>query len=213
MSDVIEIVDQSNLVSVEEGGTLVEISAPGPQGPTGAQGPAGPQGAQGAPGADGITEEQADALYVPLARTLTAGSGLTGGGDLTANRSFALSANQLTHVLGTTIDGGGSAIETGAKGFIYVPFACVITGVTLLADQAGSIVIDIWKDTYANHPPTDADSITAAAPPTIAAAVKSQDNTLTGWSKNVAAGDVLRFNVDSCTDIQYCTLILTVTKS
>ena len=84
---------------------------------------------------------------------------------------------------------------------------------TALADQTGSIVVDIWKDTYANFPPTDADSITASAPPTISTATKAQDATLTGWTTSIAAGDILRFNVDSVTSIQRVTLSLKVTKS
>lgn len=110
------------------------------------------------------------------------------------------------------IDGGGSAIATGIKGDLEIPFACTIQQVTLLADQTGSIVVDIWKDTYANFPPTDADSITASAPPTISSAVKSQDATLTGWTTSVAAGNVLRFNVDSASAIQRVTVALKVAK-
>lgn len=111
------------------------------------------------------------------------------------------------------IDGGGSTITTGIKGDLEVSFACTILQVTLLADQTGSIVIDIWKDTYANYPPDVADTITAAAKPTISAAVKSQDTTLTGWVTAVAAGSTLRFNVDSAASIQRVTLSLKVKKT
>ncbi|GAI81671.1 unnamed protein product, partial [marine sediment metagenome] len=86
------------------------------------------------------------------------------------------------------IDGGGSAIEAGEKGHLEVPFACTIERATLEADQEGSIVVDIWKDTYANFPPTDADSITSATPPTITTAQKYEDSTLTGWTKALAQG-------------------------
>ena len=109
------------------------------------------------------------------------------------------------------IDGGGSTLTTGIKGDLEIPFACTITSVTLLADQSGSIVVDIWKDTYANYPPTDADSITAAAVPTITTATKSQDTTLTGWTTSVTAGNTLRFNVDSVTSLTRCTVSLTAT--
>jgi hypothetical protein len=111
------------------------------------------------------------------------------------------------------IDGGGSAITTGEKGHLEIPFACTIQRVTILADQSGSIVVDIWKDTYANFPPTDADSITASAPPTISSAQKAQDSTLTGWTKSIAAGDILAFNVDSCTTITRVMISLKVAKS
>jgi len=111
------------------------------------------------------------------------------------------------------IDGGGSAITTGQKGHLEIPFACTIKQVTLLADQSGSIVVDIWKDTYANFPPTDADSITASAPPTISSAQKSQDSTLTGWTKSISSGDILAFNVDSCATITRVTISLKVERS
>ena len=111
------------------------------------------------------------------------------------------------------IDGGGSAITTGIKGDLEIPFACTIAQATMLADQSGSIVVDVWKDTYANYPPTDADSITASAPPTITTAAKSQDSTLTGWTKAIVTGSTLRFNVDSCTTIERCTLALKVSKT
>jgi hypothetical protein len=96
---------------------------------------------------------------------------------------------------------------------VVVPFDCTITGVTLLADTSGSVVIDIWKDTYANFPPTDADSIVAGANPLISAATKSTDTTLTGWTKTLAAGDVLRFNVDSVATITRVSLALAVTRT
>ncbi|HRO02416.1 MAG TPA: hypothetical protein PLS69_02275 [Terricaulis sp.] len=112
------------------------------------------------------------------------------------------------------IDGGGAAITTGVKGDIGpFPFACEIEEVTALADQSGSIVIDVWKDSYANYPPVDGDSITASAPVTISAAVKSQNATLTGWNKSIAAGDTLRFNVDSAATIQRVTLTFKLRKT
>jgi hypothetical protein len=111
------------------------------------------------------------------------------------------------------IDGGGSAITTGEKGHLEIPFACTIDRATLLADQSGSIVIDVWKDSYANFPPDDSDSITASAPPTLSSAQKSQDSTLSGWTTSISAGDILAFNVDSCSDIERVTLSLKVTKT
>ena len=111
------------------------------------------------------------------------------------------------------IDGGGSAITTGIKGDIEIPFACSINQVTMLADTSGSIVVDIWKDTYANYPPTVGDTITASAKPTISAATKSQDATLTGWTNTISAGDTLRFNVDSASTVTRVTISLKITKS
>lgn len=110
------------------------------------------------------------------------------------------------------IDGGGSAIETGLKGFIEIPFKCEIQRVTMLADQSGSIKVDIWKDTYANFPPDNADTITGANEPEISATTKDQDATLTDWTKAIAAGDILAFNVDSAATIEKLTIVLKVKK-
>lgn len=111
------------------------------------------------------------------------------------------------------IDGGGSTITTGVKGDLYVPFACTIDDWTLLGDQSGSIVVNVWKDTLANYPPTNADKITASAPPTIASATHAHSATLTGWTTAIAAGDTLRFNVDSITTLTRVTIALKVTKT
>ena len=111
------------------------------------------------------------------------------------------------------IDGGGTALTTGIKGGVEVPMKCDIDRVTMLPDQSGSVVVDIWKDSYANYPPTDADSITASAVPTISSATKSQDSTLTGWTKAITAGDILYFNVDSITTITWVLVSLKVSRS
>jgi hypothetical protein len=116
--------------------------------------------------------------------------------------------------IGFAIDGGGEVVTTGLLGTgLAIPFSGTIESVTLLADQTGSIVIDIWKETFANYPPTVADSICASAKPTLSGAAKSEDTTLTGWTTSIAAGDVLRFNVDSASTLQNVTLILKVTKT
>jgi hypothetical protein len=136
---------------------------------------------------------------------------LVDGRDVSADGAI-LDATKVSCIT-VIIDGGGSAITTGIKCDVEVPFACTINQNTLLADQSGSIVVDLWVDTYANYPPTDADSITAAAPPTIAAATKSQDATLTDWTTAIAAGKTIRYNVDSCTSITRVTLSLKVTHT
>lgn len=110
------------------------------------------------------------------------------------------------------IDGGGSAITTGEKGHLRIPFKCEIQRATLLADRSGSIVVNIWKDTYANFPPTVADKITSSAPPTISGAVKSEDATLTNWTKTIDTDDILAFNVDSAATIERIVLALKIKK-
>jgi hypothetical protein len=99
-----------------------------------------------------------------------------------------------------------------------VPFACTIVEARLLADRSGSVVVDVFRTTYANYDagathPVSGDKITASAPPTIASATKSQDTTLTGWTTSLAAGDILAMNVNSATTIQEVSVYLRIKKS
>lgn len=111
------------------------------------------------------------------------------------------------------IDGGGSEITTGVKGDLIIPFGGRITEWTLLADQSGSIVMDVWKDSYGNYPPTSTDSITGSAQVSITSNVKNQSSTLTGWTTTIAANDILRFNVSSISTITRVTLTLDIVKA
>jgi hypothetical protein len=115
--------------------------------------------------------------------------------------------------LGAVIGSGEVPVPLGVAGDLEVPFDCTITSSRLFADRTGSIVVNVWKDTYTNFPPTVAGKITASTPPTISSAAKSQDTTLSGWTTALAKGDVLRFNVDSVATIQRVTLSLAVRKT
>jgi hypothetical protein len=149
--------------------------------------------------------------------TLTSPVDLISGTDII----FAAGANSLTiaskankyATLNVVIDGGGSAITTGVKGDVVVDFPCTIEQWTILPDQSGSIVIDIWKDTYGNYPPVVGDSITASAKPTLTSTTKAQSGVLTGWTTSVVAGDTLRFNVDSITTVTRVTLALRLKRT
>jgi len=142
----------------------------------------------------------------------TAGPGVS---QVAARRDHIHSSGTVsfTDAIEVVIGDSVNTITTGVKLDLEIPFACTINRVTLLADASGSIVIDIWKDVYANFPPTVADTITASAKPTLTSAQKSQDSTLTGWTTAIVAGDTLRFNVDSVSTVKRVVLSLKVTRS
>lgn len=120
----------------------------------------------------------------------------------------AMNAALRPAVITVVLDGAGAAIPAGMKVDVQLPFACTIQGWTMLADQVGSIQIDLWRTSYANSPPNVGNTITASAKPALANALKGQGTALTGWSLALSAGDVIRFNVDSATTLQRVTFAL-----
>ena len=102
--------------------------------------------------------------------------------------------------------GGGGAILTGIKMDIVFPAALTLREYYVYGDQSGSMVTDLWHCTYAEFDnaahPVVGDTICAAAKPTIAAAHKTKDDTLSGWSKNVLLGEVWRLNIDSLSNFK-----------
>lgn len=104
-----------------------------------------------------------------------------------------LSNDAKTVTIGITIDGGGSVVTTGIKGYRSFPVPATIIGWRLLADIAGDVEFDIALDAFASYPPTT--SIVAAAPPELVAVDSDEDTTLTGWTTAVAAGDVFGFEI------------------
>lgn len=137
-------------------------------------------------------------------------AGTTGALKKTAANTWALD-DGTTDILFAK-DNGGDVIGTGVVGDIHVPFACTITGVYVYCDQTGDLVLDLWKDTHGNFPPTVDDTITASAKPTLSAAVKYSDATLTGWTTSIAAGDIIRVKVDSVSTITRFTLAIRVKR-
>jgi hypothetical protein len=140
-------------------------------------------------------------------------SGLTGIEVSGSYPNFALTNTIRKGSFGITIDGGGSAITTGQKGYITIPYDCTITGWEILADVSGSIVVDVWKDTYANFPPTSGDTIAGSEKPTLSSAVKNQDNLLSTWTTSVSANDIIAFNVDSASTLTRVNLTIKVLKT
>jgi hypothetical protein len=143
------------------------------------------------------------------------GSNLSGLGSIAVGAGTIPNVNLGTKygVIEVVIGNRSDTPSTGIVGDLYIPFACTLTANTLLADQSGSIVIDIWKVAYASYPETVTNTITASALPTLSSALTSQDTTLTGWTKTISAGDCLRFNVNSATTLTQVVLALNYTRT
>lgn len=138
---------------------------------------------------------------------LTGGTG-SGGGTVT----------HPDRVIVFEFDNGGLVLPVGLTTIpVMVPFAHTVKSAQGVAfDTAtglaptGSIQIDVWRDSYSAYPPTVGDSITAAAKPTITAANKYSDSTLTGWSTSGAAGSYYVAQVVSVSGVVAAAFYLTV---
>lgn len=97
--------------------------------------------------------------------------------------------------LQVVIGNGTDVIATGDYGKMEVPFACTLSRWTILAEETGDLDVRVDKDVYANYPPTAADSICAAACPSVSNANKGQSSTLTGWTTTISEDDILSFVV------------------
>lgn len=166
---------------------------------------------EGTAGAGAPSLTQSSALWqFPLANVSVADSAtVINTGDLTDRRTYLNTTP--TGAIKVLFDGAGTALPTGVYGYVSVPFACTITGWRLLAKESTSVVIDVWKQTFANYPPTDADRIAGTEKPTLASAIKNEDTALSTWTTAVAAGDVLGFEVESAT-ASWAELTLSYTK-
>lgn len=202
-------------------------------GATGRTGPTGPTGITGPPGfgPTGAAGISATGTTGPTGTSFTGPTGVTGPVGATGplgsptGPTGALGALGPTGQTGSTgpsqligvnfvIDGGTSTLATGLKGWLHFDFPFVISEVTLLADQAGSIKVDIWKCTYTQYDagathPVAADTICGATgssgPPQVVSGVKSQVTTgtgMTGWTTQVNADDILAFDIVSVTNTQ-----------
>lgn len=106
-------------------------------------------------------------------------------------------------------DGKGTVLPTGIMGDRRIPYGCTIVGATLLADQVGSALVEIWKAPLASYPPTVSNSIGSL---TLTADDIVDDSVLAGWTTAIAAGDVLRYNISSISSIKRLAIILRVKR-
>lgn len=144
--------------------------------------------------------------------TTTADDGLVCIIDAAGNRF--INENQFSHIE-FVFDGDGSTLSSSSvpDGFLDVHGDCNIVRWRLFGDAAGSAVVDIWKvpfATYAASGMSVANSITAAAKPTLSSDRAEESTTLTGWTTEIDNGDVLGFKIDSVSAFTKLTLSLRV---
>ena len=166
--------------------------------------------------AEAITGSDYTKYMTPTTTTVAIKSYFDTDGTLAANSDSKIATQKAVKTYAGygdiiyIIDGGGDVITSGSKTTIAIDVACSITKATIVADQVGSIVVDIHKATAPTYPTTTVSttSICASAQVTLSSKLAAQDTTLTGWTKAIAAGDLLRFDVTSAATITSVAIIL-----
>jgi hypothetical protein len=125
----------------------------------------------------------------------------------------SIPAGTINRQISVTFDGGGFVPDAGSIAYIRVPYSGTITGWTITSNIAGSCVLDVWKDTYANYPPTVADTIAGTEKPTLTAVAKNEDLTLTTWTTAITAGDFIAVKIDSASTLTRINLAIHVEAS
>lgn len=111
-----------------------------------------------------------------------------------------------------TIDGEGAPIGAGAWEEAFIPFDGYITGWALLSDTAASCTVDVHVSSVADYPPDDTDSITGGAVMSLLSAQSAESDDLALWTREVSDGDVLRFVVETATDLYSLTIVLRIAR-
>jgi hypothetical protein len=112
-------------------------------------------------------------------------------------------------------DGGGAAITSDT--FIDVgpiPIACTITSFTVQAYDCGDLTMDVWKTDTASDAGEASDTIfTAASDHIILTCDRYLAYTSPVGTMTLAAGDWLRFYVESCATIVKATIGVRLTQT
>lgn len=113
----------------------------------------------------------------------------------------------LTRTINFVIDNGSFNITSGTKGSLGLEVSGRIESWTLVSKDTGTIVIDIKKGTYNTYPDT-LTSIVGNEYPRLTNQSKNRDESLSTWQTDLVAGDILDFEVISCSGITKCSLFL-----
>jgi hypothetical protein len=110
-----------------------------------------------------------------------------------------------TRVINMLFDGGGGPIDLGTYGPVLIAAPGAITGWTLIADQAGSLTVDVRRASVGLFPAYA--SIVGVAPPTLSNQQRASGG-VAGWVSALALDDVLEFTVQSVSTITRAVLAL-----
>ena len=144
---------------------------------------------------------------------ITAGSGIsvTNGSGIVTIAATGSGITGTTTTISMTIDGQGSAIVAGSTRSITVPFQCVISSWSVVADASGSLAVHLASSTFNNYPTIT--NITGAGNGPSLSSQSKRGAAVSGWTQTtIDAGSVLAFVVDSASTVKWATIVLWVIR-
>ena len=103
----------------------------------------------------------------------------------------------LTRTINYVVDNGSRPMTTGNKGYLTIDVTGIIESWILVADNDGTLEVDLRKCTFADYP--NVTSICGGNTPKIINTNKNTDITLSGWNTTLNAGDIIQFEVINTT--------------
>jgi hypothetical protein len=105
----------------------------------------------------------------------------------------------LTRTINYIVDSGSIAMIAGNKGSVTLDVSGILENIVILSDQEGDLVLDIKKSNYSTFPTFS--SIVGGTYVQMTNARKVRDDTLSGWTTTIVAGDILTFDVVAVNNI------------
>lgn len=130
---------------------------------------------------------------------------------LREDASFATATLSVVVDVGLIIDGGGTTILSGQKGQVHIPFGIAITQWSVMADQSGSITVDILR---ANNGVPSSSMVGGGTAPNLSTSQYTQAAPSSWTSTTLATNDWIAFSVTGTpTSVTRVTVVLTGTKT
>ena len=105
----------------------------------------------------------------------------------------------LTRTINYIVDSGSLSMVSGNKGSVTLDVSGILENVVILSDQQGDLTLDIKKSNYSTFPTFS--SIVGGVYVELINSRKVRDDVLSGWTKNIVAGDILTFDVVAVNNI------------
>lgn len=113
----------------------------------------------------------------------------------------------LTRTINILIDNGSVDITPGSKGYLNIDVTGTIESFVIVAPEPGTITVDVRKTVFNNFPDGFV-SIVGTEPPQLLNQDKNRNENINTWDKEITAGDILEFYVNSASNIRKCSIFL-----